>query len=70
MQNLRQRVADALKGFEGNGLVVVNKNGKVYVSMDEKLLFQSGKWDVDAKADSALSKISRFFWQPTRIFRW
>ena len=60
MQNLRQRVADALKGFEGNGLVVVNKNGKVYVSMDEKLLFQSGKWDVDAKADSALSKISAF----------
>ncbi|HPT15340.1 MAG TPA: hypothetical protein PK796_11150, partial [Bacteroidales bacterium] len=43
---MRKAVADALLGFEGKGLSVYTKNGKVYVSMDEKLLFASGKWDV------------------------
>ncbi len=60
MKSLRQRVADALSGFEGKGLQVINKEGKVYVSMDEKLLFMSGHWEVDAKADSALANLAAF----------
>jgi len=59
MKALRWKVATALKGYVGNGLEVVNKNGKVYVSMDEKLLFQSGSWDVDTKGVAALDKISK-----------
>ncbi|MBP5457539.1 MAG: OmpA family protein [Paludibacteraceae bacterium] len=59
MRNLRQKVATALKGFVGNGLEVINKNGKVYVSMDEKLLFQSGSWNVDEKGVAALDNISK-----------
>lgn len=60
MNSLRQRVADALKGYVGKGVDVVFKNGKVYVSMDESLLFTSGHWDVTPKADSALTKVAAF----------
>lgn len=60
MKNLRQRVADALKGYVGQGLAVEYKNGKVYVSMEESLLFMSGHWDVSAKADTALTKVANF----------
>ncbi len=60
MKNLKKKVSDALKGYEGNGIEVVNKDGKVYVSLDEKLLFKSGKWDVDPKGVNALNKLSNF----------
>ncbi len=60
MKGLKNKVSAALKGYEGNGIEVVNKNGKVYVSLDEKLMFKSGKWDVDTKGASALNKLSNF----------
>ncbi len=56
---LRKKVSEALVGFEGNGLTVSHKNGKVYVSLDEKLLFKSGRWDVDPKGIDALKKLSK-----------
>ena len=59
MRDLKNRVSQALVGFEGNGIAVTNKNGKVYVSLDEQLLFKSGKWDVDAKGVSALENLSK-----------
>lgn len=55
---MRKAVADALLGFEGKGLTVYTKNGKVYVSMDEKLLFASGKWDVSPDGISALKNLA------------
>ncbi|MBK7173615.1 MAG: OmpA family protein [Bacteroidales bacterium] len=58
-QALRKAVADALMGFEGKGLSVHMKDGKVYVSMEEKLLFASGKWEVSAEGISALKNISK-----------
>ncbi len=58
MNALRQTVADALVNFEGNGLTVTMKDGKVYVSLDEQLLFKSGKWDVDPKGVQALKNLA------------
>jgi chemotaxis protein MotB len=58
MNALRTKVSEALSGFEGNGLTVTQKEGKVYVSLDEKLLFKSGKWDVDPKGQEALKKLA------------
>jgi chemotaxis protein MotB len=55
---LRKKVADALLGFENQGLTVTQKNGKVYVSLDEKLLFKSGSTVVDPKGVSALKKLA------------
>ncbi|MDD4148726.1 MAG: OmpA family protein [Bacteroidales bacterium] len=57
MNALRQTVSNALVNFEGDGLTVTMKDGKVYVSLDEQLLFKSGKWDVDPKGVQALNKL-------------
>jgi chemotaxis protein MotB len=55
---LKNKVSAALRGFEGDGLTIVEKNGKVYVSLDEKLLFKSGKWEVDPKGQAAIKKLA------------
>jgi chemotaxis protein MotB len=59
VKDLKNDVMNALTGFNNNGLTVHEKNGKVYVSMDEKLLFKTGKWDVDPKGRQALNDLSR-----------
>jgi len=55
---LKESVSNALMGFEGQGLTVEMKNGKVYVSMDEKLLFQSGSYAVDSRGKQALRDLA------------
>jgi len=56
--NLKKAVSDALTGFENEGLTVTQKNGKVYVSLEEKLLFPSGSTSVDPKGAAALKKLA------------
>jgi chemotaxis protein MotB len=58
VQDLKAKVSEALMGFENNGLTVSMKNGKVYVSLDEKLLFKSASWDIDANGRNALKKLA------------
>ena len=53
MRALRKKVADALFGFEGKGLTVSIQNGKVYVSLEEKLMFKSGSYEIDSKGAAA-----------------
>ena len=55
---LKQRISKALIGLEGEGLTVVQKNGKVYISLEEDLLFASGKYQVGTAGVSALNKLS------------
>lgn len=55
---LKRRISKALIGLEGEGLTVVKKNGKVYISLEEDLLFASGKYQVGAQGISALNKLS------------
>jgi chemotaxis protein MotB len=55
---LRQKVGDALLGFNANDLTVNVKNGKVYVSLSEQLLFKSGSTKVDPKGVDALRKLA------------
>jgi chemotaxis protein MotB len=55
---LKAKITDALLGFENKGLTIQQRNGKVYVSMDEKLLFKSGKWDVGTNGQKAIKQIS------------
>jgi chemotaxis protein MotB len=56
---LKKKLSDALMGFEGKGLTITQKNGKVYVSMDESLLFASGSTNVEAKGADALKKVAK-----------
>ncbi len=58
VQDLKSKVSEALLGFENNGLTVTMKDGKVYVSLDEKLLFRSGSWEIDANGKNALRKLA------------
>lgn len=58
MNALLNKVNDALLGFKDKGLTVYTKNGKVYVSMAEKLLFASGSWTVGADGREALRELS------------
>jgi chemotaxis protein MotB len=55
---LKDKMAEALKGFSSNELTVVQKNGKVYVSLSENLLFPSGSAVVNPKGVDALSKLA------------
>jgi chemotaxis protein MotB len=56
---LKERIARALKGFDGSGLKVVEKNGRVYVSMDEQLLFESGRTEVSVRGMEALEELAK-----------
>lgn len=56
---LKDKVADALLGFKNEGLTVEQRNGKVYVSMEERLLFASGSWQVDKRGAEALKKLAK-----------
>jgi chemotaxis protein MotB len=58
VNSLKRSVSEALTGFENQGLSVTQKNGKVYVSLDEKLLFPSGSTTVDPKGVAALKKLA------------
>ncbi len=57
VKDLKNKVMNALTGFNNNGLTVHEKNGKVYVSLDEKLLFKTGKWDVDSNGQRAIQQL-------------
>jgi len=59
VKELKEKVKAALKGFENNGLSIVERNGKLYVSMEESLLFASGSWNVNAKGREALAKLAK-----------
>tara|TARA_R110001583_G_scaffold50720_1_gene158409 strand:+ start:2400 stop:3350 length:951 start_codon:yes stop_codon:yes gene_type:complete len=58
MQQLKDAISKALHNFEGNGLTVVQKNGKIYVSMENKLLFDSGSWAVGSEGKKAVEQLA------------
>jgi chemotaxis protein MotB len=54
MRTLKEKLSDALLNFEDKGLTVEARDGKVYVSMENKLLFQSGSWTVENEGQRAI----------------
>ena len=58
IQDIRKKMADALVGFSSTELTVSIKNGKVYVSLQESLLFPSGSAAVNPKGVQALGKLA------------
>ena len=59
MRKLKETLSNALNGFEGKGLTVEQKNGKVYVSMENKLLFKSGSWAVNSEGKTAVVEVGK-----------
>ena len=64
---LKDKVSNALKGFEGSGLNVHEKDGKVYVSMDDKLLFASGSWTINEQGLKAIKQLAKVLENETEI---
>ena len=59
MKKLKETLSKALNSFEGKGLTVEQKNGKVYVSMENKLLFNSGSWAVGSEGKKAVVELGK-----------
>lgn len=59
VQDLKTKISNALLNFKENDITVKIKNGKVYVSLAEQLLFGSGSIDVDAKGVTALQQLAK-----------
>lgn len=57
MNRLKDAISRALTNFEGKGLTVEQRDGKVYVSMENKLLFQSGSWAVGTNGKQAVNQL-------------
>ncbi len=57
MSELKEKLSNALLNFEDKGLTVEARDGKVYVSMENKLLFKSGSWTVEAQGKTAIERL-------------
>lgn len=64
---LKAKLQEALLGFAKNGLTVEIKNGKVYVSLTDKLLFPSGSIIIDEKGKQALTQLAQVLKQQPEI---
>ena len=68
MKKLKETLSKALNSFEGKGLTVEQKNGKVYVSMENKLLFNSGSWAVGSEGEKAVVELAKVLGDNPDIF--
>lgn len=64
---LKEKVARALKNFENQGLSVEERNGKIYVSLEAKLLFGSGSTTVENAGKSALIELAKVLEQEKEL---
>ncbi len=67
LENVRTSVTKALTGFADKGLKVETKDGKVYVSMENKLLFPSASWTVSKEGANAIKELARVLEQDSTL---
>ena len=67
LTELRNKLMQALKEFENTGITVYEKDGKIYVSMSDKLLFDTGKWELKKDGKRALTQLSEVLRQITTV---
>lgn len=68
VSDLRNKLNRALMGFYDQGLSVYEKNGKVYVSLEENLLFKTGSYNLDPKGQEALKSLGDVLASNTNIY--
>jgi chemotaxis protein MotB len=59
LNRLKNTIASALLGYQGEGLTVEHRDGKLYVSLENSLLFASGSWTVNKNGQEAMNKLSK-----------
>lgn len=67
LRNLKEAISKALTDFEGKGLTVEQRDGKVYVSLENKLLFDSGSWTVGSNGKTAVVELGKVLAQNQEI---
>jgi chemotaxis protein MotB len=67
LEALRNKIMQALKDFENSGISVYEKDGKIYVSMSDKLLFDTGKWELRKDGKRALTQLADVLKQVTTV---
>lgn len=67
LENLRTKINNALVGFADKGMNVETRNGKVYVSMESKLLFPSASWTVSKEGVEAIKTLAKILEQNTDL---
>lgn len=59
VEKLKNTINEALKSFDNSELNVYLKDGKVYVAMEEKLLFKTGSSAIDKRGKEAIKKLGK-----------
>ena len=59
LKKLKETLSKSLAAFEGKGLTIHQKDGKVYVSMENKLLFESGSWAIGSEGKKAVIEVGK-----------
>ena len=67
LSRLKSSVADALLGFKGEGLTVEERDSKLYVSLENSLLFPSGSWEVNENGKKAIVELAKVLVQQSDI---
>ena len=67
LSRLKNSVASALLGFKGEGLTVEEREGKLYVSLENSLLFPSGSWKVNENGKEAIVELAKVLVQQSDI---
>ncbi len=67
LEAVRESVTRALTGFADKGLNVETKDGKVYVLMENKLMFPSASWTVSKEGQSAIKELAKALEQDTTL---
>ena len=67
LEALRNSVTQALLGFADKGLKVETKDGKVYVSMENKLMFPSASWTVSKEGANAIKELAKVLESDTSL---
>ena len=67
LEQVRSAVTNALVGFKDKGMNVETRDGKVYVSMESKLMFPSGSWTVSKEGQEAIKGLAKVLEQNTEL---
>lgn len=67
VEAVRNKITQALVGFTDKGLNVETRDGKVYISMDNKLLFPSASWTVSKEGGSAIEELAKVLEKDTSL---
>ncbi len=59
MSAIKNRLSTALRGFAAEDLSVTERDGKIYVSLSQNLLFKSGSYQIDAKGRQAIQRLAK-----------